>query len=113
LAQAGWLGLLVTSLNLIPLGQLDGGHIIYSLIGEKARKLFFPVLAILFALSLLAYDFWVIWIIMLVLLGRIYATPLDMITKLDRRRQIIAVVALIVFVLVFMPVPIMQIIVGR
>ncbi len=104
LASAGWLGLLVTSVNLIPLGQLDGGHIIYSLVGERARLLFYPILMILVVLSII-YSFWFVWILLLFLLGRIYAVPLDMITKLDRRRQIIAIVALIVFVLVFMPVP--------
>ena len=104
LAQAGWTGLLVTGLNLIPLGQLDGGHALFSLIGERARLLYIPFLM---GLAILAtfYQTWLLWIVLLLLLGRVYATPLDMITKLDMRRRIIAITALVAFVLVFMPIP--------
>jgi len=104
LAQAGWTGLLVTALNLIPIGQLDGGHALYSLIGERARVLFYPALIIL-ALLATIYTGWIIWLILLFALGRLYATPLDMITPLNPGRRAIAVTTLIVFVLVFMPVP--------
>ncbi|MEP7286976.1 MAG: site-2 protease family protein [Chloroflexota bacterium] len=112
LASAGWTGLLVTAINLIPVGQLDGGHIIYSLIGERARILFYPLLVILGALSLL-YQGWILWMFLLFILGRIYATPLDTITMLDRPRQIVAVVALVAFVLVFMPIPIQSFVIGQ
>ncbi len=104
LAQAGWTGLLVTALNLIPVGQLDGGHALYSLIGERARVLFYPALIIL-ALLATVYTGWVIWLILLFALGRLYATPLDMITPLNPGRRAVAVITLIVFVLVFMPIP--------
>ena len=52
------------------------------------------------------------WLLLLLVFGRIYATPLDSITRLDRRRQIIAVITLIAFVLVFMPVPLQEYTVG-
>ncbi len=104
LAQAGWVGLLVTALNLIPIGQLDGGHTLYSLVGERARVLYLPLLAVLGLLSI-AYPSWLIWLVLLLVLGRIYATPLDMITTLDRRRRMIAIITLVVFILVFMPYP--------
>ncbi|MFO7323687.1 MAG: site-2 protease family protein [Chloroflexota bacterium] len=103
-AMAGWAGLLVTALNLIPLGQLDGGHILYALIGNRARKLYFPLIAVSIALALIT-NAWILWVILLLLFGRTYAAPLDMITPLDRRRQIIAVVSLVIFVLIFVPVP--------
>lgn len=112
LAQAGWVGLLVTSLNLIPIGQLDGGHTLYSLIGEKARLLYLPTLVILGLLTVL-YEGWLIWLVLLLFLGRVYATPLDTITKLDRRRVILALITLAVFILVFMPVPASEILTGR
>jgi len=112
LASAGWTGLLVTALNLIPVGQLDGGHVVYSLFGERARLAFLPALVILGILAFL-YEGWIIWLILLLWLGRLYAVPLDQITKLDSRRQIIAIIALIVFVLVFMPIPLQQIVVGN
>lgn len=104
LAQAGWTGLLVTALNLIPIGQLDGGHALYSLIGERARMLFYPALVILALLSAV-YTGWAIWLVLIFALGRLYATPLDMITPLNPSRRAIAVITLIVFVLVFMPIP--------
>jgi membrane-associated protease RseP (regulator of RpoE activity) len=105
LAWAGWTGLLVTALNLMPIGQLDGGHLLYSLIGERARILFYPVIALMVVLVLTGSDAWLFWLILLFLFGRIYAAPLDMITPMDGRRKAIAVLGLVVFVLTFVPVP--------
>ncbi|MBI5670305.1 MAG: site-2 protease family protein [Chloroflexi bacterium] len=104
LAWAGWTGLLVTALNLIPIGQLDGGHVLYSLIGDHARKLYFPLLAIMIGLVFLT-DVWLFWVLLLLIFGRMYATPLDSITPLDNRRRFIAVLALVVFVAIFVPAP--------
>lgn len=104
LAWAGWTGLLLTALNLIPIGQLDGGHVLYSLIGERARRLYFPLLGLMIALVFFT-EVWVIWVALLLFFGRVYATPLDMITPLDNRRRWIAIIALVVFVLIFVPVP--------
>lgn len=105
LAWAGWTGLLVTALNLIPIGQLDGGHLLYSLIGERARILFYPLIAGMVVLVLMGNDAWLFWLILLFLFGRVYAAPLDMITPMDTRRKIIAVIGLIVFVVTFVPTP--------
>ena len=52
MAWAGWVGLLVTGLNLIPIGQLDGGHVAYVLFGERARRLYWPVIVGLIALAI-------------------------------------------------------------
>lgn len=104
LAWAGWTGLLVTALNLIPIGQLDGGHVLYSLIGDHARKLYFPLLAVMIGLVFLT-DVWLFWVLLLLIFGRMYATPLDSITPLDNRRRFIAVLALVVFVAIFVPAP--------
>ena len=104
LAWAGWTGLLVSALNLIPLGQLDGGHIIYALIGERARWLYYPLLAIMMGLVLVT-NIWLLWVFLLLLFGRVYATPLDMITPLDNKRRGVAVAALVIFVLIFVPTP--------
>jgi hypothetical protein len=104
LAWAGWTGLLVSALNLIPIGQLDGGHILYALIGERARWLYYPLLAIMIALVFVT-DVWLLWVILLLLFGRVYATPLDMITPLDQRRRVVGVAAMIIFFLIFVPTP--------
>lgn len=108
LAWAGWTGLFVTGLNLIPLGQLDGGHVMYSLIGDNARKLYWPAILLMGVLIVFTNSALILLLIMLVLLGRVHATPLDNITPLDNRRKLIAAFTLIIFVLVFVPVPLTQ-----
>ena len=107
IAWAGWAGLLVTALNLIPVGQLDGGHIIYSLLGRKAGFLV-PVILFLLILLGFAWSGWWLWALLILLLGRRHAEPLDQITNLDNRRIIMAVIGLIIFLLVFTPVPLIQ-----
>lgn len=105
-AWAGWVGLLVTSLNLIPLGQLDGGHVAYVLLGDRAKYLFWPVIVALGSLVILTGTLtWVLWIGLLFLLGRRYAVPLDDITTLNPGRRIIAILTLLLFFLVFIPIP--------
>jgi membrane-associated protease RseP (regulator of RpoE activity) len=104
LAKAGWTGLLITGLNLIPVGQLDGGHVVFTLFGKQARRLYLPVIAVFAALSLFEPT-WVLWTLLMLLLGRVYAVPLDTITPLDQRRRRIGYLALIIFVLVFVPLP--------
>jgi membrane-associated protease RseP (regulator of RpoE activity) len=103
-AWAGWAGLLVTSLNLIPAGQLDGGHVIYVLLGKHARKLWPFIVVVLLGLGVL-WTGWYIWAALIFFLGRMHAQPLDDITPLDSRRKLIALFGLVVFVLVFIPVP--------
>jgi membrane-associated protease RseP (regulator of RpoE activity) len=104
IAWAGWVGLLVTSLNLIPAGQLDGGHIMYVLLGRRASKLLPVILVALVALSFV-YTGWLLWAFLIFLLGRYHAEPLDEITPLDPKRRALAVLGVIIFILVFMPVP--------
>jgi membrane-associated protease RseP (regulator of RpoE activity) len=103
-AWAGWVGLLVTSLNLIPAGQLDGGHIMYVLLGRRTSKLLPYILIVLVALSFV-YTGWLLWAFLIFLLGRYHAEPLDEITPLDPKRRAMAVLGVIIFILVFMPVP--------
>ncbi len=105
-AFAGWAGLLVTALNLIPAGTLDGGHVIYALFGSKARKAFPFIIGILIALGTF-WNGWWLWAVILFWLGRVNAEPLDQITTLDPPRRLLAFAMIIVFVLVFMPVPFM------
>jgi membrane-associated protease RseP (regulator of RpoE activity) len=106
IAFAGWAGLLVTALNLIPVGQLDGGHILYALLGDKARKLY-PFMLGATVLMGFAWQGWWLWSGLLLLFGRMYDQPLDQVTTLDRRRKVLAVCGLILFILVFTPVPLL------
>jgi len=103
-AFAGWAGLLVTALNLIPAGTLDGGHVIYALVGDKAQKAYPVILIVLFGLGWF-WNGWWIWAVLLFWLGRVHAEPLDQITQLDRPRLAVAVLTAIVFIVTFSPVP--------
>lgn len=104
-AWAGWAGLLVTAMNLLPVGQLDGGHVMYVLIGrERARKLYPIVLAGLIALGFVWSGWW-FGAGLLFFMGRRYAEPLDQITPLDENRKWLAMLALVIFILTFTPVP--------
>lgn len=105
LAWAGWTGMLVTALNLIPLGQLDGGHIVYSMFGGRARRLFVPVILVLLALLVFVSEAWLIFLVLLLLFGRRYAVPLDDITPLDSRRMWVGWCAIAIFVITFTPSP--------
>lgn len=108
-AWAGWAGLLVTSLNLIPAGQLDGGHLVYVLLGqERARKLW-PIILIGLALLGFAWPGWWLWAALIFFLGRLYAEPLDAITPLDMRRKLLALFGILVFIVVFIPVPLVSV----
>jgi membrane-associated protease RseP (regulator of RpoE activity) len=104
LAFAGWAGILVTMFNLLPVGTLDGGHIAYALLGEKARYLFYPILVALLVLGI-NWEGWWLWAAMLFVFGRRRARPVDDATPLDGKRKVIAVIAMVVFVLIFTPLP--------
>jgi len=103
-AFAGWAGLLVTGLNLIPAAQLDGGHIAYALLGPKTRALTWAIIATLATLGFL-WNGWWLWAFLIYIFGRFPAPILDDITLLDRPRQALAVLLLLIFVLVFVPIP--------
>jgi Zn-dependent protease len=103
-AWAAWGGLLVTALNLLPAGMLDGGHLMYVLIGKRMRALFPFIIAALLLLGLVWSGWW-LWAFILFFLGRLLDNPLDQITPLDTGRRAVAIFGLVVFFLVFMPVP--------
>lgn len=105
-AFAGWAGILVTALNLIPAGTLDGGHVVYSLFGDKARKAFPFIVVILIGLGFF-WDGWWLWAVLLFWLGRVNAQPLDQITRLDPTRRLVAYGMIFIFLLVFTPIPFM------
>jgi membrane-associated protease RseP (regulator of RpoE activity) len=114
-ALAGWGGLLVTALNLVPVGTLDGGHVAYGLFGENARRIFPIMIGLLVALSILpafltlsfgSFNYsWLLWVFILFWLGNVRTTPLDDITELDPGRRALGFVVLILFILLFTPVP--------
>jgi membrane-associated protease RseP (regulator of RpoE activity) len=104
-AFAAWVGLLITLLNMLPLAQLDGGHVAYALFGRFHRVAVWPMLGLLFGLGFIWYGWWV-WAVIVVIL-RVQHPPIwDEHIPLDRRRQIIGWIAFAVFALSFMLKPI-------
>jgi Zn-dependent protease len=107
-AWAGWAGLLVTALNLIPAGQLDGGHVLYVLLGRRVNSILPVILSALVLLGLVWQGWW-LWAFLIFMLGRLHAEPLDQITPLDPSRRVVAVIGLVIFILVFTPVPLLAV----
>ncbi len=105
MAYAGWAGLFVTALNLLPVGQLDGGHIVYSVFGEKSRPIFILAIAALAVLALFKNPGWLVLIILLIIFGMRHPKPHDLDTPLDGKRKTLAIVMLLIFILSFVPVP--------
>jgi Zn-dependent protease len=104
-ALAGWAGILVTALNLIPAGQLDGGHVLYVLIGRKRMAQLLPFIIVGIALLGLVSASWWLWAVLLFFFGRRFDEPDDQITPLDTGRRRLAILSMVLFLLVFTPVP--------
>lgn len=106
-ALAGWVGLLVTALNLLPVGQLDGGHVVYAAFGEHwHRWISRGTLTTLIVLGISGAATWLVWAVLLSFLGMRHPRLLDTDTPLDPRRKWAAVATLVMFLLTFMPEPV-------
>ena len=110
-AFAGWLGLFVTSLNLLPIGQLDGGHTLYAATGRLQWRLAWPLWGAL-ALAGFLWSGWWLWTVLVGILGVRHPPVRDETTPLDPFRRGLALVGLLLFVVCFMPVPIRGVPVG-
>ena len=104
IALAAWVGLFATSLNLLPLGQLDGGHIVYAALGRFQRRAALPLLLGL-GLFGIRWPGWLLWCVVVLVLGLRHPPVLDESDPLDRRRKWLAGLAALLFVITFMPVP--------
>ena len=106
IAFAGWIGLLVTMLNLLPIGQLDGGHIAYAMLGEKQDIIGKLAFLLLIPLSFFSIN-WLIWGILLLLLMRSVKHPpiQDIHVPLSYKDKRIGYACLIIFILCFIPAP--------
>lgn len=106
-AFAAWFGLFVTSLNLIPIGQLDGGHVVYALWGERQRTVALTMLPILLFLGFMpgGWPGWFLWAGMAGVLGLAHPPVQDPETVLGRTRILIGWFAVAIFVLTFAPIP--------
>lgn len=105
-AFAGWVGLLVTAFNLFPVGQLDGGHVIYALVGDRSRKMV-PLFILLFVF--MGFFFWIgwfLWALIIVFLGLKHPRILDEEAPISKGRKILGGITFIVFIISFIPDPI-------
>jgi membrane-associated protease RseP (regulator of RpoE activity) len=107
-AVAGWFGFFVTFLNLLPVGQLDGGHVAYALLGNRHRLVSRGFLLLLISLYFLpgGWDGWLLWALLLFFVLRVdHPDTVDRDTPLDRRRRVIAWATVAIFFATFMPIP--------
>jgi len=105
-AFAGWIGFFVTSINLLPVGQLDGGHIAYALLGEKHEKISMFLIGVLLVLGIFVFQGWLIWAVLLIVLGFRHPPIIYHEIPLDPKRKKIGWIAIIIFILTFTPTPI-------
>ena len=110
MAFAAWFGLLATALNLFPIGQLDGGHISYAVLGQRSTYVTFLTIGVAIALAGFFSTSWIVWtgltIVMLFIFGPRHPRVFDEEVPLDRARVVLALVALLMFILCFTPAPI-------
>jgi len=106
MAFAGWIGLLVTMLNLLPIGQLDGGHIAYAMLGDKHKIVAKAAFLALIPLSFLSLN-WLVWGILILVLMRTTKHPpiQDIRTPLSKENMYVGYVCLVIFLLCFIPAP--------
>jgi membrane-associated protease RseP (regulator of RpoE activity) len=113
---AAWFGCLATSLNLFPIGQLDGGHISYAVLGRHSTKVTFAALAAAVALTFVSVS-WLAWTVLIVVMlyafGPRHPRTEDEDVPVGRGRIVLAVVAVVILALCFMPKPIDNVILGR
>jgi membrane-associated protease RseP (regulator of RpoE activity) len=102
---AGWIGLFVTSLNLIPIGQLDGGHVAYALFGEKSAQMANKLLFIMAVMGILFWQGWLFWAGIIFFLGKKHPPSINQYVELDTSRKVLAFIVLAIFILTFIPQP--------
>lgn len=104
MAFAGWLGFFVTAMNLLPVGQLDGGHIAYAVFGKRRKYLMIAVIASMTALGLL-WPGWFFWVLLIIVFGLRHPKAQDEITQLKKSDKILAGLAFLILILAFIPNP--------
>ena len=106
IAFAAWFGLFVTAMNLLPVGQLDGGHVIYCILGDKARWLGFGLVGLMVLAGIFWWPGWLLWsLLVFFIIGTGHPPPLNDLVDLDPTRKILAYVMIFLFIILFMPNP--------
>lgn len=105
IALAGWIGLLVTMMNLLPIGMMDGGHISYALFGRRHYFISRVMIALLLVMGVVGWFGWAVWGMLNILFGLRHPPPTYPEIPLDRKRKLIGVLAAIIFIVTFVPTP--------
>lgn len=102
---AAWLGVLITGINLLPIGQLDGGHVAYALLGRSAHQVARGTLVLLLVAGFTLSSTWLLWALFVLFAGLHHPPPLNDITGLNRPRQIAGALTVLLFFVILTPVP--------
>lgn len=104
---AGWVGIFLTAVNLLPAGQLDGGHVARAILKDKHKYVSWAVVIALVVLGIVfQYDGWIFFAILIMLLiGTQHQPPLDDLSPLDTKRKLLGLLILVIFVISFAPIP--------
>ena len=102
---AAWFGLVVTGFNLLPVGQLDGGHVAYAVLGRWARLVGIAVLVLLALLGALVWQGWYVWAGLILFSGWRHPAPLNTLAPLGKTRTLVGVAILVLLILLFTPAP--------
>ena len=105
LATAGCVGLFLTAINLMPIGQLDGGHIIHAVFGQKMAIAVGQITRILFLLFALIHPYFWIWTIIMWLIPLVDQPALNDVTELDNKRDVLGLLALALLIIIVLPLP--------
>jgi membrane-associated protease RseP (regulator of RpoE activity) len=100
-----WFALFVSGLNLLPIGQLDGGHVAYAVLGSRTRILSTVVLGIISILGILLWPGWYVWMSFVFLSGWLHPPPLNTLEPLSKGRRILGIVVFVLMILLFTPTP--------
>ena len=104
-ARAAWIGILATALNLLPIGQLDGGHILYSMVGDRHKLMSRVFAALLVPIGIFFWSGWLVWAVLLLLFGMRHPAIYDP-TELGPGRKRLAWLSLAIFLVCFTLAPI-------
>ncbi len=103
---AAWFGLFVTAMNLLPVGQLDGGHLVYCLLGEKSHWLGKSFVGLMSLAGIFIWTGWLLWAVLIILvIGTKHPAPLNELVPLGTPRTVLAYFMIILFIILFMPTP--------
>jgi membrane-associated protease RseP (regulator of RpoE activity) len=104
-AVAGFLGLIVTALNLMPVGQLDGGHIVHAIFGQRTAVVIGQISRLLLLLLSLVQQEFFLWAVILLFLPLIDEPALNDVSDLDNKRDIGGLLAMVVLIAIVLPLP--------